>query len=215
MPDDEPQPISWTDPHNGGATAQNLTMAARAFIARPEQDASMQSALRAKAAQLGLSCPGNVFQPRDTTLLPAPTPRFDAGGTMRQGLIRQRFAALGCPGPASILNVWVFAAGDGLPVKIVAGYPGTTRADPQLMRDATPVVLAIAARLAPGCQSLAVIDTHLVAPAPADGATPWTENWLVGGCGKRIALTVRFFPDPARRGTRIEVPDTLARVVSQ
>ena len=216
MPDNQPAPpISWTDPQNGGATAQNLTMAARAFIARPDQDAAMQSALRAKAARLGLSCPGNVFQPGDITLLPAPPPIFDAGGTMRRGLIRQRFAALGCPGPTPSFNVWVFAAGDGTPVETVAGYPGTTRADPQLMLDATPVVLALAARLAPGCQSLTVVDTHLVAPAPSDGSTPWTEDWLVSGCGKRIAMTVRFFPDPARGGTRIEVPDTLARVISQ
>ena len=216
MTDDQSVSLtSWTDLQNGGTAAQNLTMAARAFLARPDQDAAMQSALRTKAARLGLDCPGTVFQPGDTKLLHKPPPLFDTDGTMRQGLIRQRFAVLGCPAPTPPFNIWIYAAGDGSPVKTVPGYPGTTRADPQLILDATPTVLGIAARLAPGCRSLAVIDTHLVAPEPTDGTTPWTEDWLVSGCGKRIALTVRFVPDRARGGTRIEVPDTLAHVVSQ
>lgn len=204
---------TWTDPANGGATPANLTMAARAFVARPEQDAAMQVALRGQVARLALDCPAITFAIGDTLLLASPAPVFDARGAMQRGLIRQRFTAKGCPGRSAVFNIWVFAPGDGAPVRTVAGFPGTTRADLPLLQDATPVVLGIASRLAPGCRALVVSDTHLPAPPPRDPASPWDEDWLVTGCGKRIALTVRFSPDGSRGMTRIEVPDTMARVL--
>ena len=212
MPDSSD--TAWTSPANGGATVANLTMAARAFVAHPEQDAAMQAALRGQVARLGLECPGITFVPGETLLLAAPPPVFDEHGLMQRGLIRQRFMAQACPGRSPEFNIWLFAAGDGAPIRIVAGFPGTTRADLPLLKDATPIVLAMASRLAPGCPTLAVSDTHLPGPSPRDVAASWSEEWLVTGCGKRIALTVRFIPDPARGGTRIEVPDTLARLLT-
>jgi hypothetical protein len=79
------------------------------------------------------------------------------------------------------------------------------------MRDATPIVLGIAARLVPACRQLVVADTRLPAPVPEEAAIPWAEEWLVTGCGRRIALTVRFIPDASGGMTRIEVPQELAR----
>jgi hypothetical protein len=214
MPDDEAGAApTWTDPANGGTTRANLTMAARAFVARPQVDAAMQAALRGQVARLGIDCPGITFVPGETLLFPSPFPLFDAAGTMTRGLVRQRFDASGCPGRSPEFNIWVFAPGNGAPLRAVAGYPGTTRADLTLMTDATPTVLLIANRVSPGCATLAVADTHLTDPASRNTAGPWTEEWLVTGCGKMIALTVTFTPDPARGMTRIEVPDTLARVI--
>ena len=216
MPDDDKRavPPTWTDPASGGATAENLTMAARAFLARPQMDATMQAVLRGQVARLGLNCPGVAFRVGDTMLFAAPAPMFDAGGALQRGLIRQRFDAVGCPARSPVFNIWVFAAGNGVPIRTFAGYPGTTRADLSLMNDATPVVLAMASRLVPDCRTLAIADTHLTGAGPNDATSPWTEDWLVTGCGKTIALTVRFIPDSTRGMTRIEVPDTLARLLA-
>jgi len=203
---------SWNDPANGGATRDNLTMAARAFLARPAMDATMQSALRRQVARLGIACPGLTFGVGETLLSPMPPPAFDASGTLQRGLVRQRFNAANCPGRSPEFNIWVYAAGAGAPVRTIAAYPGSTRADLALMNNATPVVLGIAARLAPACRTLAVADTRLTASASRDATSPWTEEWLVTGCGKRVATTVRFVPDGAQ-GTRIEVPSTLARLL--
>ena len=204
---------AWTDPANGGATPANLAAAARAFLARPDQDAAMQSALRAQVAWLGLDCPSISFAAGKTLVLASPPPSFNSTGALTRGLVRQRFNALDCPGRSPEFNVWIFAPGGGAPVRTVAGFPGTTRADPLLLKDATPIALMIAGRLAPGCPGLAVSDTHLPATAPADLTAPWSEQWLVTGCGKRVALTVNFVPDAQRGMTRIDVPDSMARLL--
>ncbi len=201
----------WTG--NGGTSPDNPTMAARAFLARPDQDAAMQAALRAQVARLGLDCPAIAFVPDETLVIASPAPAFDENGTLVRGLIRQRFLASGCPGRSPQFNIWVSAPGGGAPIATVAGFPGTTRASIALMRDAVPIVLGMAAAKAPGCRSLMVSDTHLPAAAPADATAPWTEQWLVTGCGRMIGLTVRFIPEPVRGMTRIEVPAEMVNVL--
>jgi hypothetical protein len=215
MPNDDGRTAtpSWTDPANGGSTRANLTMAARAFVAQSQVDAAMQSALRRQVAKLGLPCPGITFAGGETLLFPTPFPIFGASGTMERGLVRQRFIASGCPGRSPEFNVWVFAPGNGVPLRTVAGYPGTTRADLMLVNDATPVVLAIANRVSPGCTSLTIADTRLANAASVNTEGPWREEWLVTGCGKMIAMTVDFIPDKSRGMTRIEVPEALARLL--
>lgn len=215
MSDDQTRATTpgWTDPANGGSTRANLTMAARAFLAQPRVDAAMQSALHKQVAKLALPCPGIAFAVGETLLFPTPFPMFDAAGTMERGLVRQRFIASGCPGRSPEFNVWVFAEGNGVALRTVAGYPGTTRADLMLMNDATPVVLAIASRVSSGCPTLTIADTRLANPAVVNTEGPWREQWLVTGCGKMIAMTVDFVPDKGRGMTRIEVPEALARVL--
>jgi hypothetical protein len=191
--------------------ANELTAMAAAFLARPERLSAAQAVLRDQAAKLSLGCADLRFVPGELLVMAAPFPQFDASGALRRGLVRQRFVGEGCPGRSPLFNAWTFADGSSGPVRTVAGYLGSTRADLSLMRDATPIVLGIAARLVPACRQLQIMDTRLPQPVPAGSTAPWAEEWLVAGCGRRVALTVRFVPDATRGMTRIEVPQELAR----
>lgn len=206
-----PQARSSSDTTAQTTAADTLTAMAVLFLADPERVTAAQAVLRDQAVKLSLACADLRFVPGATLVMATPFPRFDASGMLLRGLVRQRFTGVGCPGRTPLFNVWTYADGAGAPARSVAGYLGSTRADPALMRDATPIVLGIAARIVPACRQLVIADTRLPTPVPAGTANPWAEEWLVTGCGQRIALTVRFIPDPTRGMTRIEVPQDLAR----
>ena len=188
---------------------------ARAFLARSENDRDMQTALRAKAATMPGLCPSLSFVPTETFVKMPPPPQFDAAGTMTRGSIRQRFAGRGCPMGEPIFNIWVITA-PGLPIRTVVSLMGTTRADIDLQEDATPVAVATASRHVPGCPSLSPLDTKLIGfdTSGNDPARPWTEQWLVAGCGKFVSVAVHFRPDPARQMTGIVAPVDEAQVMN-
>jgi hypothetical protein len=184
----------------------------RAFLERPEQIAAVRDALLGQAASLPRACAGLVFQPVEFLMAMPPAPRFDAGGTMVEGSVRQRFASSGCGGFAPLFNVWVVAA-PGQKARTFTAYPGTTSASVDLQRAATPTATVAAGRVAGGCGSLDVIDTRDIGfDAAAGKARPWREIWLVGGCDMYATVLLRFVPGSDGR-VAVEAPaDGVRRV---
>lgn len=197
-----------------GLPTPDMLAKAKVFLAQPEQASAVQRMLRVRAAGTPGNCAQLTFVPRDVLISSAPAPLFDASGRMVQGMVRQRFVGMGCPGMSSRYNIWVMASGAGAPVNTVAGYMGDTRADPALLRDATPLAITAAQRALPGCGGFSVIDTR-VPPGTAEyGTTPWREYWLLLGCGKMVQTTLYFTPNLLRGGTDLMVPSTAAKVVT-
>jgi hypothetical protein len=185
-------------PAAGSPAGDDLIRQAKAFLARPENDRDMQTALRARAATHPFLCPAVSFVPEQLVVGTNPPPIFDANGTMVKGSLRQRFRAIGCTAKP-LLSVFVITA-PGMPTRTVAGLMGATIADPQLQNDAIPQAITAARGLIPRCERLLPIDTRFTGVDPVTtGAppTPWTEYWLVAGCGRYVQTALHFTPDPA------------------
>jgi len=82
--------------------------------------------------------------------------------------------------------------------------PGTTRADPQLQRDAVRyAAVASGGAPPPSCRQAYVADTKFVGVegeadpglAPARRTPPWKEEWTMIACDKHSIVTLHFVPD--------------------
>lgn len=185
----------------GGTTAQQQQWfaQAQAFMARPEQQRDVLTALRARAMTHPEFCPDATYAPKRIDILFDPVPRFSKDGTMVQGEILQRFTMQGCAMPV-LLSVSTVAT-PGRPLRFIAGLPGTTFADMDLQQQAVPIANNAARALLAGCERLGPIDTRLIGAKPdASGAlVPWTEYWLVAGCGRMVNVKVHFTPNAAAK----------------
>lgn len=106
-------------------------------------------------------------------------------------------------GASKVYNA-VVVARDGGPPTVQPSYPGTTMANPALLRDAmrTAFLMAGAAGSSKDCKSLHVFDTQVV-EGPHDvtegGQTSkgvWNERWTFSQCGQLIDVTMVFLPSP-------------------
>ena len=180
------------DPRQGRWLTQ-----ATAFMAKPEQQRDVQVALRARASTHPAYCPSASFAPKRIDIAFDPEPQFAPDGTLTRGTIVYRATMQGCSMPV-LLTVYVDAA-PGTPLHFRVGVPGTTFADPDLQEQAIPQAIAAARPLLPGCGRPVPIDTRLIGASPsASGAlAPWSEYWLVAGCGRKVSVKLDFTPDPA------------------
>ena len=191
------------DPAGAAGIDPAVEAKTKAFLERPEQLAATERALSVQAGSIPFTCPALTLT-QAALLIDLPAPRFDAGGTMVDGRVRQRFSSGGCGGFRLLFNVWVIAK-PGEAVRTVAAHPGTSGAALDLQEAATPTATVAAGQLLGGCGSLDVIDTLEVGP-DAPGASAWREVWLVGGCGIFAQVLLRFVPDPRGGRTLVEAP---------
>ncbi len=123
------------------------------------------------------------------------------------GAARQAVLVEGCGGRGLLNFAVVPAPGGG--VRVAPMFPGTTAAGPALQRDGLRQALLTAKAAAPGCDRFTVDDTRFRGPAEtASGggggaARPWGETWVLGACGRRLAVAMEFAPD--ERGASIRV----------
>ncbi len=196
----DPPPSGNSMPPTTASARQNQWLSqAIAFMARPAQQRDLLTALRARAMTHPGFCPDATFAPKRVNILFDPEPQFDADGTMTRGVIVQTFTMQGCAVPV-LLTIQTEAA-SGAPLRFIAALAGTSFAEPALQTRALPYAVAAARPLAPGCASLAPVDTRLLGGSPDVSGTlvPWTEDWLMAGCGGLISVKVHFTPDVATK----------------
>lgn len=197
-----------------GSDHQALIQRVRAFLARQSQDQDMQTALKARASGSPAVCPSAAFVPTETNVGVSPPPSFDASGAMVSGSVRQRFTMIGCK-TALTLNVFVVTA-PGRPTRTISGLSGTTAGSPDLQTETLPYAIAAAKPLVPGCPQLTVVDTRLNGADPtASGpaTTPWSETWLLAGCGRLVSTQLQFMPQPATGHTQVRTDPEGSRLV--
>ena len=148
---------------------------------------------------------------------PCPTARFaltgkgtvyialerDASGAIVKGAWKQEVLENGC-GVTRTLNVLGVVQG---PKKlgVAALLPGTTRAGPQLQKDAVKFAVASAGGPEKNCNVGYVENTELVkldgAPVAGASSPPWQEVWTLVSCTRRAHVSMRFTPESG--GTQI------------
>lgn len=149
---------------------------------------------------------------------------FDTAGNPTTGAAKFPVVQEGC-GEKRILNVWAWvqtsAGCQNLPsprpsLAIAPFLPGTTRADPQLQKDAVSYAWIAAGGVDATCKSGHVAETEFLeqenVALPGAKGTPWRELWTLVWCVNRIQVPIRFIPD--RTGTTISTgPNTAIKVL--
>ena len=74
-----------------------------------------------------------------------------------------------------------------------AGFPGTTRAAPDLQAAVGKQALKRVLAARPGCRRVDIVDTKVVG-RPRDPRAPWREVWTVWACGTLVRQTWDFTP---------------------
>jgi hypothetical protein len=145
------------------------------------------------AAQYALTGRGEIY------LLP----ERDASGIITKGAFKLEFREDGC-GASRILNAYGVVQSPGK-LALAPLLPGTTRASPQMQRDAINVAGAAAGPAEKDCKINYVADTQLVkqeaAPVAGANTAPWQELWTVVSCTRTAQVPMRFIPQ--RNGTQI------------
>ena len=112
-------------------------------------------------------------------------------------------------GEAKVYNAIHLAADNGQPPAVRPFYPGTSNANPVLIKDALPAAL-MGAMIRSGlkdCREIDLFDMKVSAP-PHDvsegGKTlkdVWTEDWTFRLCGQLVEVPMVFTPNPTTGGT--------------
>jgi len=144
---------------------------------------------------------------------------FNSAGALTAGAWVQAIDEDGC-GARRNLNVLILLKD---PKNLEAGplFPGSTRAEPLLQRDAfqyamtTGFLAATAAGEAKTCKIAYVTNTTFLGqertPAVAGKGLPWREVWRLAFCSKQAAVPMHFIPDAT--GTTISAgPNTAVKV---
>ena len=184
---------------------------ATAFIDRPEQQRDIETAFRARASTHPAYCPVATFVPKRVDMAYDPAPQFAADGTMTRGTVVYRATMQGCAIPL-LLTVSVDAM-PGMPLRFRVNVPGTSFADADLQERAVPQALAAARAVLGSCPQIRPIDTRLVGQSPGASGTlvPWSEYWLVAGCGKMVSTKLDFTPDRAANTMNVRADPAATR----
>ena len=122
------------------------------------------------------------------------------------GAARQLVLVEGCGGVGLLNFALVPVPGGG--ERVAPMFPGTTITEPSLQRDGLrQAVLAVKA-VAPDCERITVNDTRFDGPAGLGSrggkvTRPWNETWVLGACGRPVAVPMEFTPD--QRGTLVRI----------
>jgi hypothetical protein len=128
---------------------------------------------------------------------------FDGSGRPMEGAWKQSVAEKGC-GQDRLLNVFFWLDANSS-VRVMPLFPGTTRADPQLQKDAMPHAAIAAQWPEKDCKTGYMENTEFIRETgePLEGAKgkPWDELWTLASCAKKAKVTLHFIPD--KTGTTI------------
>jgi hypothetical protein len=129
---------------------------------------------------------------------------FDNSGRPTQRAWKQSVAEKGC-GQDRLLNVFVWLDPNANSVRAMPLFPGTTRADPILQKDAMPHAAMAGQWPEKNCKTGYVENTEFLRETgePLEGAKgkPWDELWTLASCTKKAKVTLHFIPD--KTGTTI------------
>ena len=193
------------------ADRQRQLAQAIAFIRRPEQQRDIDTAFRARASTHPAYCPAATFVPKRVDMADDPAPQFAADGAMTRGTVVYRATMQGCAIPL-LLTTYVDAM-PGMPLHFRVNVPGTSFADADLQERAIPQALGAARSLLGSCAQVRPIDTRLVGNRPDASGTlvPWSEYWLVAGCGRLVSTKLDFTPDPAANTMNVRADRSATR----
>jgi hypothetical protein len=122
------------------------------------------------------------------------------------GAARQVVLVEGCGGRGLLNSAIVPVPGGG--ERVAPMFPGTTITEPTLQRDGLRQAIVAARAVAPSCDRFTVNETRFRGPAESasrggKAAQPWSETWVLGACGRTVAVPMEFAPD--ERGTSIRI----------
>ena len=201
-------------PGKANPRQQEWLQKASAFVQQPDQQRDLLTAMRARAITHPAFCQAASFEPKLVDIAFDPEPQFAADGSFTQGTIVYRATMRNCAIPV-LMTVYIDAA-PGTPLRFRSAVPGTTFADPDLQeKRAIPQALAAARPLMAGCARPMPIDTRLIGGSPSASGTlvPWSEYWLVGGCGRLVNVKLDFTPDHANNQMLVRADPTATRLV--
>lgn len=204
------QPARAADSPNTGPTPLPLS-AALDNLARPGHRALVEStalqSFRARYPDCASVAVVRYLPPRAPD---NPKLVFDAAGEIASGVVTEPVLVEGC-GITTQENV-LSAVAHGQR-STIPGVPGTTRADPLLVRDTKPYLAMYTATQGPkDCQDQRVMNTRFEdfegppnpkAKSQADSGRPFRETWTVSVCGTILDIPVHYIPNEF--GTAIDV----------
>jgi hypothetical protein len=165
------------------------------------------------AALAGLA---KLFDCPDARYVSSSAPTFipplaiDVQGVVTSGLLIDHGTGSGC-GKSIAVNIWTVGK-DGKNLSVF-GMPGTTHADPLLIRDTFHYVTDSARTKIGDCKSVRFVNTEFVgftgqanpaAKFQRDGGRPWREKWTIDVC-RQQTVTVPVDYQPNEKGTIISV----------
>jgi hypothetical protein len=203
-----------------GAPASGRTQVADAekfqkFLFSETHKSLMNNALAAISPVVFVRCPTLVS--KGSNVKPLKPILFGEDGVPSAGVWKEELPIAGC-GNDTVLNMYFFAGNDGK-IKALVGFPGFTRADLTLQRDALKYAYLGARSKATACEHFDVKHTQFEGfglpdrqapdPGPNQQFRPWRETWIMVGCGHTLDVPMEFIP--GANGTTIA--QTLNKVV--
>ncbi len=175
-----------------------LTLPAAAQTGKPPADRSPDALRRAIAAEVergnaAFGCPGaraGAVTFRDVAPL-----RLGAASSPLEGARTAHVQIEAC----NVTRQQNVLIAQGQPPVAVLLLPGLTIADPVLQRD-TMLALRPMGSAVLGCPQVSIVDTA-VTRFDGNVRLPWTERWMLMGCGRTRPFEVNFVPGAPGTGT--------------
>lgn len=155
--------------------------------------------------RLGLAqgCSGNTGVTIKGLILLEPIDFPEGAAHPVKGAWQYRYDLTRC-GEAKIYNAVAVAQKGGAAPVMRSYFPGNSRANLVLVRDAMVPATAAAAMTAKpdkACRKIDVLDMRVTQEPESTGRKPWQEIWTFSFCGKQGATEITFTPDAEGPGT--------------
>lgn len=172
------------------------------MVSDPVEQQQVLNVAKQSGVVVNSPCPSATFSILNQFALFRPM-AFDDSGRPIQGARKQSVTEKGC-GKDRLLNVFFWLDNDN-PVKAIPLFPGTTRANPILQKDAMSHAAMAAQWPEKNCKNGYMENTEFLKETgePLEGTTgkPWDEIWTLTSCTKKARVTMHFIPD--KTGTTI------------
>jgi hypothetical protein len=173
------------------------------MVSDPDEQKQVLSVAKQSGVVVNNPCPSANFSILDQFVFVQPMV-FDSSGRLTQGAWKQSVAEKGC-GQNRLLNVLFWRDPNVNSMRAMPLFPGTTRADPILQKDAMPHAAMAAQWPEKDCKSGYMENTEFLKEAgeQLEGARgkPWDELWTLASCTRKARVTLHFIPD--KTGTTI------------
>jgi hypothetical protein len=172
------------------------------MVSDPIEQRQVMNVAKQSGVVVNNPCPSANFSILNQFALYKPM-AFDNSGHPTQGAWKQSVAEKGC-GQDRLLNVFFWLDPNTNSLRAMPLFPGTTRADPTLQKDAMPHAALAAQWPEKNCKIGYMENTEFLTEngEPLDGkGKPWDELWTLASCTKKAKVTLHFIPD--KTGTTV------------
>ncbi len=173
------------------------------MVSDPNQQKQVLNVAKQSGVVVSNPCPPANFTILNQFVLVRPM-AFDNSGRPTGGAWKQSVAEKGC-GRDRLLNVFFWLDPNANTVRAMPLFPGTTRADPALQKDAMPHAGRAAQWPENNCKTGYMENTEFLRETgeALEGARgkPWDELWTLTSCTRKAKVTLHFIPD--KTGTTI------------